>query len=89
MINRLLAAGIPVYWLRETQRTTREVWPPGSCWIVTDSVRLLHDLAQIYNVTFVAGRLASPQPAGAEDARIDFTSYLAGHKADPFRPEYE
>ncbi len=79
VINRLLAAGIPVYWLRETQRTTREVWPPGSCWIVTDSVRLLHDLAQIYNVTFVAGRLASPQPAWRlKTPRIGlYTSYLA------------
>lgn len=79
VVNRLLAANIPVYWLKETQRTTREVWPPGSCWVVTDSVQLLRDLAQIYNVTFVAGRLRAPQPAWKlKTPRIGlYTSYLA------------
>jgi len=79
VVNRLLAAGVPVHWLKETQRTAREVWPPGSCWIVTDSVQLLRDLAQIYNMTFVAGRLAAPQPAWRlKTPRIGlYTSYLA------------
>ncbi|HPR88274.1 MAG TPA: M14 family zinc carboxypeptidase [bacterium] len=79
VVNRLLAAGVPVYWLKETQRTAREVWPAGSCWIVTDSLKLLQDLARIYHVTFSAGKLRSPQPAWRLRApRIGlYTSYLA------------
>ena len=79
VLNRLLAAGIPVYWLKETQRTAKEVWPAGTCWVMTDSLTLLRDLAQIYRVRFIAGRLRTPQPAWQIRApRIGlYTSYLA------------
>lgn len=79
VVNRLLAAGVPVYWLKELQRTAREVWPAGSCWVVTDSLKLLQDLARIYHVTFSAAKLRTPQPAWRLRApRIGlYTSYLA------------
>ncbi len=79
VVNRLLAAGVPVFWLKELQRTAREVWPVGSCWIVTDSLKLLQDLSRIYHVTFTAGKLRAPQPAWRlRTPRIGlYTSYLA------------
>jgi hypothetical protein len=78
-VNRLLAAGIPVYWLKESQRTAKEVWPAGSCWVVTDSLALLRDLARIHRVSFVAGKLRPGQTAWRlKTPRIGiYTSYLA------------
>lgn len=78
-INRLLAAGVPVYWLKESQRTARDLWPAGSCWIASDSLRLLKDLAQVFNLRFIAGKLRAPAPALLlKKPRIGlYTSYLA------------
>lgn len=61
VINRLLAAKIPVYWLKESLRTMTAAWPAGTVWVKSDSTRLLKDLAHIYHVQFVAGRFRTPQ----------------------------